>query len=220
MSAERNPVSRAIDYAKSKVRPLAAGATLASAAVFGGVACGGAEAGNNGQTGIDASATTSQATADPSREVTITAAIPLATVTPVRPTEVPATPTRKPIELKTILDQPITPVTIEQLREEALTAYDANPQAFIDGGSVYPRRNLERMLNYCETGNPNIPEVRIENNRLVECAGVVRQMMALYRQNGDSVLIQIVVDSRSYFVGQYPKLATQFDDFLTKAGVK
>lgn len=157
-----------------------------------------------------------------------------ATVTPteVKPTQVPsptprpteaaptATPTKEVVQA-TILDRAITPVTIDQLKNEAISAYDSNAQAFKEtDGSIYPKQYFVNSLNYCEKGNPGLPEVAIEKNIMGECADIVRKMVALYRRNGDSVLLQIAVDARSNFVTRYPAMKSQFDAYLTQAGIK
>lgn len=147
---------------------------------------------------------------------------PEATPTPTeRPTPTPtATPEATPFVPKTILDQPVTPVTIEEMRTILNDLYNSSPKAFTQrDGSIYPKQNLDAALNICEKGDPNSPELRIDQQRATGCQGIVRLMNAFYQQNRVDELWQIAVAARNYYIGQYPRLQPSFDAFLRQAGV-
>lgn len=157
---------------------------------------------------------------------------------PADPTKVPtqestkeptAAPTKEPnkeptpVPAKTVLDQPITPSTIDSLRKAVSDLYVASPDDFKepDGTIYYNPDKLKGSFDVCEKGDPQdagAPKA-IAQDRLGVCAGLVKQMIRFYKLHGDSALWKIAVDTRSYFVTQYPDLKAQFDTFLKQSGV-
>lgn len=142
--------------------------------------------------------------------------VPVATATEAPKVEKTAIP------VITVLDKPVTKVTIEQLKNEAMTTYDTKPESFKESdGTIYPKAYLEGGLKSCEKGSPDsagLPKF-VAQERLGSCAGIVRGMVVWYKNNGDPALMQIAIDARSYFISQYPELKGQFDSFLKQAGV-
>ena len=149
---------------------------------------------------------------------------PTATVK-VEPTvkiEPTAIPTEAPKVIKTILDQPVVPVTMQALTTMVNDLYGAHPEAFVNADkSIYPKEYLDNELRMCEIGDPQdagVPKA-IAVDRLGGCACLTRIMFKFYGLHGNEELWRIAVAARSYFVTQYPSRKDDIDSFLRKAGI-
>jgi len=148
----------------------------------------------------------------------------------VVPTEVPkptATSTKEatPVQAKSVLEQPVTPVTIDTLKSEVDSFFQAHPEASTwkyTNGSVVSKTVLDRFLNLCQNGDSSSAGQAnlIRSDRVAGCTGLVSLFDDLYIQHGQEELFGIATKARSYIIGAYPADQARIDANLSALGIK
>ena len=129
-----------------------------------------------------------------------------------------------PKVLKTILDQPVVPVKIETIKQQANSLYSTYPDAngwTTSSGGIFPKQYMDNWIKECELGDPqdagNAKLIAVD--REGSCMGLLRAMADMYKKYGVEDLREIAVAVRSYFITQYPAQKDSFDSKLRSVGI-